>query len=127
LEIIGWRRFVNIQKFFCGRQDTCDLHHWDEIGSILGIVFISLLALDVLTTAWSVSLGAVEINKIIAPIVTKLPYFIMVKTGEAVFFIVLARLMNSYIRGAAVWCYGAAIIAALWPVVNNLIVLAKLV
>ena len=117
--------FLNIQEFFCGRQDTCDLHHWDEISTILGIVFIFLLTLDILTTTLSISLGAWERNEIIAPIVTNLPIFILYKSGEAVFFILLARLMNTFIRGAAVWCYGAAIIAAFWPVVNNLIVLLE--
>lgn len=117
---------MNIQEFFCGRQDTCGLHDWDKISTIIGIVFIFLLALDVLTTTWSISLGAWEGNKVIVPIVTNLPFFSVVKTGEAVFFIWLARLMNTFIRGAAVWCYGAAAIAALVPVINNVIVLLNL-
>ena len=121
------RCLVNIREFFCGGQKTCDLSRWDDIGTALGVVFIFFLALDVMTTTWSISLGAWEMNRVIAPIVTNLPFFVVVKTGEAVFFIMLARLLNTYIRGAAVWCYGAAVIAALVPVINNVIVLAKIV
>ena len=118
---------MNMQELLVGSHDARDLHRWDEITIILGLAFISLLTLDYLTTTWSISLGAVELNKLIAPIVPNLSLFTVVRFCQIGFFITLTWLINFFIRGAGVWCFASANIVALIAVINNVIVLTKLV
>ncbi len=114
------------KKIFCGHEDEkeCQADRWDRPAVILGAVFVVLLGLDVATTVIALNHGYVEGNPILAPIVHNLPLFLLVKAGEVVLFIGIARAANRFMPGGAVWVYLAANATAMVPVVHNIGVLA---
>ncbi len=110
-----------IRRLFCGNGDVkeCEAERWDKVALLLGVIFVVLLALDIVTTEIALGRGYEEANPLMVKIVRSLPFFVLFKSIEAVVFIGLARIMNAHAPGGAVWVYGAANIAAIVPVAGN--------
>jgi hypothetical protein len=94
----------------------------------LGMVFLSVLfSLDVITTSIILKLGGVELNGVMAPVVTSMPLHALLKWAVIVFIIAIARWCDDKVRNAGLLMVAIVIVWYGIVIMNNTAVMMDLV